>query len=84
MVEPPEKDRQPPDKAGWIENLAKRSTGLPKDEASSSDTGSQGEKSPYKDPVDVLRYLFGEQLYYSDPEVPECSGGCGWGARKRI
>ncbi len=47
MVEPPEKDRQPPDKAGWIENLAKRSTGLPKDEASSSDTGSQGEKSPW-------------------------------------
>ena len=45
---------------------------------------AQGEKSPYKDPVDVLRYLFGEQLYYSDPEVPECSGGCGWGARKRI
>ena len=43
---------------------------------------AQGEKSPYKDPVDVLRYLFGEQLYYSDPDVPEVIGGRGWGSRR--
>ena len=43
---------------------------------------AQGEKSPYKDPVDVLRYLFGEQPYYSDPDIPEVVGGRGWGARR--
>ena len=39
---------------------------------------TQGEKSPYKDPIDVLRYLFGETLYYVDPDVPEICGGSGW------
>jgi hypothetical protein len=39
---------------------------------------AQGEKSPYKDPVDVLRYLFGEPFYFLDPELPEICGGRGW------
>lgn len=43
----------------------------------------QGEKSPWKDPIDTLRYLFGEELYYCDPLVPEIVGGRGWGGRKR-
>ena len=42
----------------------------------------QGEKSAWKDPVDVLRYLFGEPLYYVDPNIPEIVGGRGWGARR--
>ena len=39
---------------------------------------AQGEKSPYKDPIDVLRYLFGEELHYVDPNVPEIVSGSGW------
>ncbi len=38
----------------------------------------QGTDSPWKDPVDTLRYLFDEPLYFVDPEVPECVGGRGW------
>jgi len=39
---------------------------------------AQGDKSPWKDPVDVLRYLFGEPLTYVDPTVPEIVTGKGW------
>jgi hypothetical protein len=39
----------------------------------------QGEDSPWKDPIDALRYLFDEVLYYQDPNVPEVVGGKGWG-----
>lgn len=42
---------------------------------------SQGEKSPWKDPADCLRYLFGEDLYYTDPSIPLVRKGKGWGAR---
>ena len=38
----------------------------------------QGESSPWKDPIDVLRYLFGEELYWVDPEVPEIVAGRGF------
>lgn len=38
----------------------------------------QGRDSPYKDPVDALRYLFDEPLHYLDPKVPEVVGGKGW------
>jgi hypothetical protein len=38
----------------------------------------QGEDSPWKDPVDALRYLVAEPLYYQDPGVPEVVGGGGW------
>jgi hypothetical protein len=41
---------------------------------------AQGEKSPFKDPIDCLRYLFGEELFYVDPDMPEVIGGRGWGA----
>ncbi|MDE2103420.1 MAG: hypothetical protein KGL39_39630 [Patescibacteria group bacterium] len=39
---------------------------------------AQGDKSPWKDPIDTLRYLFGEPLYYQDPEIPEIVSGSGW------
>ena len=39
---------------------------------------SQGEKSPWKDLIDVLRYLFGEELYFVDPAVPEIVSGRGF------
>lgn len=38
----------------------------------------QGSDSPWKDPIDALRYLFGEPLFYSDPGIPEVVGGRGW------
>jgi hypothetical protein len=38
----------------------------------------QGSDSPWKDPVDALRYLFDEPLYFVDPNVPEVVGGRGW------
>jgi hypothetical protein len=38
----------------------------------------QARTSPWKDPVDTLRYLFGQPLYYVDPEIPEVVGGRGW------
>ena len=38
----------------------------------------QGSDSPWKDPIDALRYLFDEPLYYVDPAVPEVVGGRGW------
>jgi hypothetical protein len=38
----------------------------------------QGKDSPWKDPVDTLRYLFDEPLYYVDPKVPTVVGGRGW------
>jgi hypothetical protein len=44
---------------------------------------AQGEQSPWKDPIDTLRYLFDEELYFCDPAVPAVSGGRGWGARTK-
>lgn len=38
----------------------------------------QGSDSPWKDPIDTLRYLFDEPLYYVNPNVPEVVGGRGW------
>ena len=38
----------------------------------------QPSDSPWKDPVDALRYLFDEPLYYVNPNVPEVVGGRGW------
>lgn len=38
----------------------------------------QGEDSPWKDPIDALRYLFDEDLPYIDPKIPEVVGGRGW------
>lgn len=38
----------------------------------------QGSDSPWKDPIDTLRYLLDEPLYYFDPNVPEVVGGTGW------
>ena len=38
----------------------------------------QGGDSPWKDPIDALRYLFGEELYWVDPEVPEIVAGRGF------
>jgi len=38
----------------------------------------QGSDSPWKDPVDTLRYLFDEPLNFVDPNVPEVVGGRGW------
>lgn len=39
---------------------------------------AQGQNSPWKDPIDTLRYLVDEPLYYMDPDVPEVVGGRGW------
>ena len=39
---------------------------------------AQGETSPWKDPIDCLRYLFDEELVYVDPNVPDIVGGRGW------
>lgn len=41
----------------------------------------KGKEDPYKDFVDVSRYNFDEPAYFIDPDVPEVSGGRGWGAR---
>lgn len=38
----------------------------------------QGSTSPWKDPIDTLRYLVDEPLYYVDTNIPECVGGGGW------
>ncbi len=38
----------------------------------------QGSTSPWKDPIDTLRYLFDQPLHYADPAVAEISGGQGW------
>jgi hypothetical protein len=38
----------------------------------------QGEDSPWKDPVDALRYLVAKPMYYQDPGVAEVVGGGGW------
>lgn len=39
---------------------------------------AQGENSPWKDPIDTLRYLFDEDLQFIDPNVPAMIGGGGW------
>ena len=38
----------------------------------------QGSDSPWKDPIDTMRYLLDEPLYYQDPNIPDCVGGGGW------
>lgn len=39
---------------------------------------AQPSNSPFKDPVDTLRYLFGQELHYLEPDGERTVGGGGW------
>ena len=46
-----------------------------------TDLGKADEDNPNRDFIDADRYLNSGETPFIDPDMPECMGGRGWGAR---